>query len=199
MHRLLLEIPSHFESERLHLRSYHAGDGPAYYAVSQRNRQHLMRYESDNVAMQIRNEEDAEIIVRDLAVHWVARKSFFIGAFDKRNEDFVAQVYIGPVNWDLPEFQIGFFVDKDYEGKGYMTEAVKVTLGFVFQHLNAFRICAECDETNVRSIRVLERCGMVREGLLRENKRNADGTISGTMHYGLLRREFEQIQHLKAT
>jgi ribosomal-protein-alanine N-acetyltransferase len=156
-----------------------------------------MRYESDNVVMQIKNEEDAEIIVRDLAADWVARKSFFIGAFDKQNQHFAAQVYVGPLNWDLPEFQIGFFVDKDYERKGYMTEAVKATLGFVFQALKAYRVCAECDETNIRSIRVLERCGMVREGFIRENKRNADGTISGTLHYGLLRGEYEKIQRSK--
>jgi len=31
---------------------------------------------------------------------------------------------------------------------------------------------------------------MVREGHIRENKRNADGSISGTLHYGLLRSEF---------
>jgi len=195
MHRLLLDIPSYFESERLHLRSYRAGDGPLYYAVSRRNQEHLRRYESGNVVMQIKNEENAEIIVRDFAADWVARNSFFIGAFDKRNEHFVAQVYVGPVNWDLPEFQIGFFVDKEYEGQGYMTEAVRATLGFAFYHLSANRISAECDETNIRSMRVLERCGMVKEGLLRENKKNADGTISGTVHYGLLRREYEQIQN----
>jgi RimJ/RimL family protein N-acetyltransferase len=198
MHRLLLELPSHFESERLHLRSYRAGDGPCYYAVSRKNHEHLMRYESDNVVMQIKSEEDAEIIVRDLAADWVARNSFFIGAFDKSDGHFVAQVYVGPVSWNLPEFQIGFFVDKDHEGQGYMTEAARAALRFIFNDLHAYRVGAECDETNVRSMRVLERCGMVREGLLRENKRNAEGTISGTVHYGLLRKEYEQFQHSKA-
>lgn len=143
--------------------------------------------------MQIKNEEGAEITVRDLAADWVARRSFFLGAFDKRDEHFVAQVYVGPVNWDLPEFQIGFFVDKDHEGQGYMTEAVSATLGFIFHHLGAHRVSAECDEMNKRSIRVLERCGMTQEGLLRKNKRNADGTISGTLLFGLLRREYDQI------
>jgi len=194
MHKLLLDIPSHFESERLHMRSYRAGDGPLYYAVSRRNVEHLARYESGNVIMQIKNEEDAEITVRDLAADWVARHSFFLGAFGKQDEHFVAQIFVGPVNWDLPEFQIGFFVDKDHEGRGYMTEAVKATLGFVFHHLGAHRVSAECDDTNARSIRVLERCGMVKEGNLRENKRNADGTISGTLHYGLLKQEFDDLQ-----
>jgi ribosomal-protein-alanine N-acetyltransferase len=194
MHRFLLEIPSHFESERLHMRSYRAGDGPLYFAASQRNSDHLKRYESDNVIMQIKSEEDSEIMVRDLAADWIARRSFFLGAFDKRDKHFVAQVYVGPSNWDLPEFQIGFFVDRDYEGQGYVTEAVRATLEFIFHYLEALRVSAECDETNTRSIRVLERCGMTREGLTRENKRNADGSISGTLYYGLLRREYNDLQ-----
>jgi len=190
MNLLLPDIPSFFESENLHLRTYRAGDGPCYYEVSQRNQQHLRRYESDNVVMGIKNEEEAETIVRDLAADWLARKNFFVGVFDKRTGHFIAQVYIGPVNWDLPEFQIGFFVDIEYEGLGYMTEAIKASLRFAFHRLNAYRIGAECDETNTRSARLLERCGMVKEGLLRENKKNADGTISGTLFYSLLRKEY---------
>ncbi len=194
MHKLLLDIPSHIESERLHIRCYRAGDGPLYSEASRRNSGHLKRYESDNVIMQIRSEEEAEITVRDLAADWIARNSFFLGAFDKHDKHFIAQIYIGPVNWDLPEFRIGFFVDRDHEGRGYMTEAVKTTLGFVFHHLKAYRVSAECDETNTRSIRVLERCGMTREGLIRRNKRNTDGTVSGTLHYGLLKQEFNDLQ-----
>jgi ribosomal-protein-alanine N-acetyltransferase len=188
-----LDVPEQFESERLHLRSYRKGDGLIYYTASLRNRQHLKRYESENIIMQLKDEKDAETTVRELAALWKERKSFFIGCFDKVSQEFVAQVYVGPVNCELPEFQIGFFVDVDHEGLGYMMEAVQATLGFTFHHLKAHRVSAECDETNVRSIGVLERCGMAREGLLRENKRNIDGTISGTLHYGLLKRELNDL------
>jgi hypothetical protein len=34
---------------------------------------------------------------------------------------------------------------------------------------------------------------MVLEGHIRENKRNADSTLSGTLHFGLLRSEFEAL------
>lgn len=191
MHKLLLDIPTCIETERLYLRSYQPGDGPWYYAMSQKNRSHLMRYESDNVAMGIKSEEEAEIVMRDLAVDWIARNCFFLGAFDKRTDEFVAQIYVGPVNWELPEFQIGYFVDQEHEGQGYITEAVKATLNFVFTYLNAYRIQLKCDDTNVRSLRVAERCGMVKEGHIRENKRNSDGVYSGTLYYGLLRHEFK--------
>jgi RimJ/RimL family protein N-acetyltransferase len=194
VHKLLLEVPTQFETERLLLRCYQAGDGRWYYPVCQKNRGHLERYEADNVMMAIKTEEDAEIAVRDFAADWVARNCFFLGAFKKKAGgtavEFVGQVYVGPVNWSLPEFQIGYVADCDHEGRGYVTEAVRRTLRFVFERLKAHRVRLECDDTNTRSIRVAERCGFVREGHIRANKRTPDGSFSGTLHYGLLRDEF---------
>jgi RimJ/RimL family protein N-acetyltransferase len=193
VHRMLLEMPARIEAERIYLRPYRAGDGAWYYAVSQKNRAHLARYEAENVVMSIESEQDAEVVVRELAAEWSARNCFFMGVFDRDTDEFVSQVYIGPVNWDVPEFEIGFFVDKDHEGQGYVTEAARAAMGFIFRHLGAHRVRLECDDTNDRSRRVAERCGMVMEGHIRENKRNADGMLSGTLHFGLLRREFEAL------
>jgi len=194
VHKLLLDLPARIETERLVLRCYQPGDGQWYYAMSQRNRAHLARYESDNVVMTITSEEDAEIAVRDFAVGWAARSYFFLGAFSRETDAFVAQIYVGPINWDLPEFQIGYFADIDHAGQGYVTEAVRATLRFIFEHLKAHRVRLECDDSNVRSYRVAERCGMVKEGHIRENKKNPDGTISGTLHHGLLRSEFAAVE-----
>jgi aminoglycoside 6'-N-acetyltransferase len=191
MHKMLLEIPTRIDAARIYLRSYEAGDGQWYYAMSQKNRLHLSRYEAENVAMSIESEEDAEVLVRELAAEWKARNCFFMGAFDRITDEFVAQVYIGPINWEVPEFIIGFFVDVDHEGKGYVTEAVGAAMGFIFEYLKAHRVSLKCDDTNERSRRVAERCGLVREGHIRESKKNADGSLSGTLCFGLLKREFE--------
>ena len=190
MHRLLLDIPTRIETERLYLRSYQAGDGPWYYSMSQKNKPHLARYESGNAVMHIDTEEDAEITVRDFAAAWVARQAFFMGVFRQDTHEFVAQIYIGVVNWDLPEFEVGYFAEAEHEGQGYVTEAVRAALGFIFNHLGAHRARLECDDTNERSFRVAERCGMVQERHIRENKKNPDGTFSGTLHYGMLKSEF---------
>jgi len=152
-----------------------------------------MQYESENVVMNIQSEEDAEIAVRDMAADWVARNCFFLGVFDKESDEFVAQVYISPVNWGLPEFEVGYFADVNHEGQGYVTEAVKRTLRFIFENLKAQRVRLECDDTNVRSCCVAERCGMTREGHFRENKKNPNGTLSGTLYYAMLIAEFEAL------
>jgi [ribosomal protein S5]-alanine N-acetyltransferase len=185
-----IDIPLRMETRRLYLRRYAEGDGRWYYAMSLRNRAHLSRYESENPAMAITSEREAEEVVRSLALQAAEGRNFFFGVFDRMNDEFVAQVYIGLVSWDLPEFQIGYFVDKGHEGRGYVTEAVRAAMQFVFQNLNAYRLRLECDDTNERSMRVAEHCGMLREGHLRRNKKNRDGSVSGTMIYGLLKSEF---------
>ena len=191
MHQLLLDIPSRIETERLFLRSYQAGDGPWYYSMSQKNKPHLAQFEFDNPVMSINSEEDAEIVVRDFAADWVARKAFFMGVFLKSTQEFVAQIYVGVVNWGLPEFEIGYFVEKEHEGRGFVTEAAKGALQFCFGPLGAHRVRLKCDDTNARSYGVADRCGMVREGHIRESKKNADGRMSGTLLYGMLRSEYD--------
>jgi len=191
--KMLLQIPTRFETKRLYLRCYEPGDGAWFYAMSQRNRAHLSRYESENVVLTVHDEAGAEAMVRQLAAYWAARDCFFLGAFDRGTGEFVAQVYVGPVSWSLPEYEIGYIADVDHEGRGYVTEAVRATLRFVFGPLQAHRIRLMCSDTNGRSIRVAERCGLVREGHLRENRGEPDGTFSGTLFYGMLRSEFEAL------
>ena len=183
-------IPDRIESQRLVLRPYQAGDGPMIYAVGQKNRQHLQRYEADNAILSPKTEPEAEALVQELAADWAARNCFFIGAFDKLSGEFVAQVYIGVVNSDTPEFEIGFFVDRDHEGQGYVAEAARAALGFVFTDLHAQRVSLRCDTTNTRSQRVAERCGFTREGLLRQVRRQPDGSFSDAYIYSLLLSEW---------
>jgi [ribosomal protein S5]-alanine N-acetyltransferase len=177
-------------TERLFLRPYRSGDGILYYQVSQRNRSHLAQYESGNILMQIDTEEEAERVIQRLIACWNSEEAFFLGAFQKETKEFVAQIYIGLVNQDLPEYEIGYVVDVNHEGKGYVTEAARAAIHFVFEQLGAHRLRLECDDKNLRSLRVAERCGFVKEGHIRENRKNTDGSISGTLHYGILRREF---------
>ena len=113
MHRMLLDLPPRMETKRLYLRCYQAGDGPWYYKMSLKNKPHLARFEAGNAVMSINLPEDAEITVRDFALAWAARSAFFMGVFQKVTLDFVAQIYIGVVNWNLPEFDLGYFALDD--------------------------------------------------------------------------------------
>lgn len=194
MQPLLLDLPDQLETTRLIVRPYRAGNGAAYFDVCQRNRDHLARYETDNPARGVRTLDEAEVLVRQFALEWDARRAFFFGAWEKVSGAFAAQIYIGVVNWELPEFELGYFVDCAHEGQGYITEASRAALRFCFEALKAHRVRLSCSDTNARSFHVAERCGFVREAHLRQTRKSPDGTFSGDYIYGLLRDEFISLQ-----
>ena len=65
--------------------------------------------------------------------------------------------------------------DVNHEGRGYGTAGVRATLRMLFDVMGARRIQLHCDEDNARSIHVAERCGFVREGLVREGSESGRG------------------------
>lgn len=78
-------------------------------------------------------------------------------------------------NWDLVggselpdcEVEIGYILKKSAWGKGYATEATKRLLKFAFEETPLEEIVATIDSDNTASQRVLEKSGLVYEGMRR--------------------------------
>jgi len=64
---------------------------------------------------------------------------------------------------------IGYFLDEKHNGKGYMTEAVKLLVEYAFKELKLHRIEAGVMPHNIGSIRVLEKSGFHKEGIAVKN------------------------------
>lgn len=81
---------------------------------------------------------------------------------------------------------IGYVLRHDHWNRGLMTEATGALLDFGFANLGMNRIWALVNPDNVGSIRVLEKIGMRREGLLRQNQ-FIRGVFQDTYLYAKLR------------
>ena len=62
---------------------------------------------------------------------------------------------------------LGYWVGEPYARQGYMTEAIKALIPFVFRTLGLHRIEAACLTANDASRALLARCGFREEGLAR--------------------------------
>lgn len=60
---------------------------------------------------------------------------------------------------------LGYSIDKEYEGKGYMKEAINLILQYAKEYLDLHRLEASALTTNERSKRVLLACGFVEIGI----------------------------------
>ena len=75
-------------------------------------------------------------------------------------------------------WEIGFIFNPAFQNMGYATEASRALIVHAFKKLNTHRVVGFCSTENIASQRVLEKCGMTREGLQRKNaffRKDGDG------------------------
>jgi RimJ/RimL family protein N-acetyltransferase len=82
--------------------------------------------------------------------------------------------------------ELGFWIGREWWGKGYAREAAAEVLRFGFEDLRLNRIYAHHMVRNPAAGRVLLHIGMQREGLLRERVRKW-GVFEDVIIYGMLR------------
>ncbi|PAD21204.1 RimJ/RimL family protein N-acetyltransferase [Terribacillus saccharophilus] len=73
------------------------------------------------------------------------------------------------VRWNLQSSWIGYFLDKEQNGKGYMTEAVRQVVAIAFDELEFHRLEAGVMPHNIGSIKVLLKAGFHKEGIAKQN------------------------------
>jgi ribosomal-protein-serine acetyltransferase len=70
--------------------------------------------------------------------------------------------------------EIGYWLDRDLQGRGVMIRAVRAVVDECFGDLGLHRVEILCSPQNVRSCAIAQRLGFVREGTLREAERIGD-------------------------
>lgn len=90
--------------------------------------------------------------------------------------------------------ELGYILNKQFWGNGYVTEAANLLIELGFQTLGLERIYAMYDIKNQASGRVMERLGMTSEGILRKN-RLVKGQFSDDECYAILREEYADLNN----
>lgn len=117
---------------------------------------------------------------------WRERTFFQWGIEETGSRQLVGTVTLG--SWDRTNRHagIGFIVHPDRQGLGLATEAVRRVLAFGFGPMGLHRVEADVDPENEASMRLLERIGFQREGLLRDRWFTFFGEWKDSLILGLL-------------
>lgn len=110
--------------------------------------------------------KDAREFIAMAAEHEKVLHAFHRGIVDPATNRMVGMIghYVEPAH---NRAMIGYWLGPDYWGRGYCSEALNLMLRAGFRTQRLRRIAAMVDPDNGASIRVLERNGLVCEGLLR--------------------------------
>ena len=96
-------------------------------------------------------------------------KSFHLGTEEMASGKVIGDLWAYRIENDRMA-SVAIRIAPDRHGKGYGTEALSAITRFCFAHTELQRLWAEVDIRNLPSQRILEKCGYVREGLIRQGK-----------------------------
>lgn len=188
---MTLKIPNQFETKRLILRSYRKGDGKEFFDMVQNgNREHLK-----DILGYITETQDINKIeswIQDLASDWDKNKRFVLSYWQKETITFLGHIWIEPIDWKEFAFEIGWFIDKNYQGKGYATEAAKKALEITFKYLRAQKVMVSVREQgpySEKSKKIAERCGFIKIGISHDSIKLEDGTLICETQYKMLKKD----------
>jgi RimJ/RimL family protein N-acetyltransferase len=107
--------------------------------------------------------------IREKSDESPTRHLFDLAAVRRSDELVIGRAGFAVHRPDHREAEIWWVFRHDVWGQGYATEAAAALVAFGFGEIGLHRFYADCDPRNVGSIRVAEKLGMQREGVLREN------------------------------
>ncbi len=182
---LLIDLPEHLDGPRVRLRPYRAGDGAALHEAVNEDVAHLEPYMV--WARKHTTLEESELVVRRLRAAWEARTDMTMGIYDRETGRFLGGTGLHRIDWDVRSFEIGYWIRKSAEGKGYVTEAVQLLTDFAFGELEANRIFLRVSTENAKSLAIPERLGFEREGTLRKSIRDSERRLHDLVMFAKVR------------
>jgi [ribosomal protein S5]-alanine N-acetyltransferase len=174
----------HLQTKRLLLREIILEDAPAVFAF--RSDPEVQRYNGGALT----HLDQASELIAQLAAGYRQQTMLEWGVTLQGGDDTVLGLF-GYANWSQlhRRAEIGYCLRRDYWRQGIGCEALRTIMAFGFHAMDLNRIHACPWSENAASVRLLEKLGFQREGLLRDEYLK-DGAFHDETLYALLRREY---------
>lgn len=88
-------------------------------------------------------------------------------AIEDGGGDLVGRCGVIRLDWKNRVAEVAIMLGAPYRGRGYGTEAMALLTSFCFREMNLHKVKVSVFDFNAAAIRCYEKCGFVREGVLR--------------------------------
>ncbi|HWH82013.1 MAG TPA: GNAT family N-acetyltransferase [Burkholderiaceae bacterium] len=180
----MLPTPPPIETERLRVRLVEEADLPGLFAVNgDPEVTQYLPYET------WRSPADGQAWFERMAGIQVTGNAHQFVVVRKDSGEVIGSCLLFRFDQRSARAELGYVLGRAHWGHGLMREALVALLGCAFGALALRRIEAEIDPRNAASLRLIERLGFAREGLLRQ-RWVAKGEARDVVIHGLLADEW---------
>lgn len=172
------------ESPRVRLRPLRDEDVPALFEIF--GDADAMKYWSHPPLADL---DAVRTLLSEIRAYFDAKTLFQWGIALAESDRLIGTTTLFEIDDEHRRCGVGLALARSAWGKGYASEAFTRIIRFAFETLDLHRIEADPDPDNIASIKLCERQGFKREGLLRE-RYWLNGQAMDAAFYGLLRSEW---------
>ena len=173
MDPILKDIPTSIETERLLLRCPQPGEGKLMHEAISESLDEFQKWFP--WAHEDRSLESSEVNVRNAQIKFLRRQGLPFMIWLKETETLIGRAGFVNIDWQIPAFEIGYWLRNSCIGQGYMTEAVSALADFAFTTLDARRVEIQCDARNEKSAAIARRLGYTLEACHKAERFDAHG------------------------
>lgn len=160
------DLPA-LEGARIQLRMPHASDHAEWAALRAESRDFLQKWEPRWAPDELSRRAFRNRLRRyrqDLDQG--SGLSFFL--IEKNEDRLVGGISLSNIRYGVAQSaHVGYWMGERFAGRGLMLDALDLLIPFAFDRLRLHRLEAACIPENTRSMRLLEKAGFQREGLLK--------------------------------
>jgi ribosomal-protein-serine acetyltransferase len=158
---------------------------PALFEMIERNRDHLKRF--FGWVDDTKEVKDSETFIQKSIEAFEAKKQVPLQIWYQ--DHFVGLIDFHGISDKNKLAQVGYWIDKEYEGKGIVTKACELLFKYGFEIIGLNRIEIECNVENSRSSAIPQRLGCTKEGVLRQ-ARELNGGFQDMELWSILKSEY---------
>ncbi len=176
-----------FSSETVRLRPYDRSDIDAILGLI--NDESVKQFLMPGVAMLFTRKDEEGFVDRQSAMN---PESYSFAIENPKTGDYMGGCGFVGVDWKSRHGKLGIFLGERFTGQGFGSEAMKLLLNFGFWEMNLNKIKLEVYSFNPRAIRVYEKLGFSREGVLQQDIYR-HGEYHDIIQMALFRRDWESL------
>ena len=174
-------------SERLRLRRLNVDDASAMFynwANDDKVTKHMTWYT-------YKEENEAVVTLTSWSERYADPKFYCWGIEIKESNTLIGTISIVDCNEKLSSVEVGYCIGFNWWNQGYMTEALSAVIKFMFEEVKVDIIRAQHDVANPNSGKVMQKCNMKYEGILRHAAVTSEKKICDLVSYSIMKDEYK--------
>ena len=176
-------FPAEIKSERIALRKHAVELAELMFSFVDKDRARLREFLPwVDFTKTVQDEVDYIKMTHD---EWEKCSEFDFGIYRNSDNQYMGNIGVHTIRWDHDRCELGYWILGDFEGQGYISEAVTAIEKTCFQ-LGFHRVEIRCSSRNKKSASVPIRCGYHLDGTLIQDAIE-HGKYRDTLVYGKIK------------